>query len=197
MKDRNWRDGEPGLVCNAWAFRWFKSSWLARALKWSQLPPVQREPRETLRPVNNVRPVEPWEGERKRRVLGVSTLTLPPRWNMGSALWCTFVWTWVSNGQGCVYLSHCAFVPRFCEFVFATLGVTVHSYYGIAVNWEKKTHLTNIYTSCTFCVLSRCYEVTTVNWLEEHFDFYHKNFYIESSQLCNSFYQCFLTIICN
>lgn len=141
MKDRNWRDGEPGLVCNAWAFRWFKSSWLARALKWSQLPPVQREPRETLRPVNNVRPVEPWEGERKRRVLGVSTLTLPPRWNMGSALWCTFVWTWVSNGQGCVYLSHCAFVPRFCEFVFATLSVTVHSYYGIAVNWEKKNLL--------------------------------------------------------
>lgn len=75
MKDRNWRNGEPGLVRNAEALGGLNHlDWLS-----SKLPPVQRETRETRCPVNNVC-LALWNPtrERKQHVLGASTLTPLP-----------------------------------------------------------------------------------------------------------------------
>lgn len=78
MKDRNWRNGEPGLVRNAWALGGLNQvDWPGSKSK--PTPSRSEGAQGDLASSKQCppRPLEPWE-ERKRHVLGASTLTPLP-----------------------------------------------------------------------------------------------------------------------
>ena len=130
MKDRNWRNGEPGLVRNAAALGGLNHlDWLSSKREPTPSCPEGDQGDSVSSKQCPPRPLEP---RRKRHVLGAPTLTPPPWWNMGPALWCRLVWTWVPNGQGCVYV----FIGPLCAF----LCILLH--WGVVdkVMWPQITH---------------------------------------------------------
>lgn len=112
MKDRNCRNGEPGLIHNARALGGLNHlDWLSFKHEPTPSRPQGDQGNLVTSKQCPPRPLEPWEGEETACPWGLNS-NPPPWWNMGSALRCRLVWTWVHNGYECVRFSLCACVFR-------------------------------------------------------------------------------------